>query len=191
MCSPCEEHEDEGLRFGFSPRRNVLRRAAFEKLRKQAQSMQMRSWKKDGRGSIIDVGTVVQIAAAQVDRAKTDASNITAVVVAHEFLESIRHYRVASHAGTLKSLYSRDQLKPLPHVSPDLMKLADVLAMWETMPTVGERACMRVVSSVGGQGHVHCNCAGPCINGKCKCHTLKRLCNSRCHRNNSKCKNKE
>ena len=166
-------------------------RRGYEALKKQAAQMQKRAWTKDGTGVVLDVGTVVQIAAADVDRAKTDVANITAVVVKHVYLEDILHYRVASYAGVLKSLYTRYQLKALPGVRRDLVNLHVVFAMWETLPEVGERACMRLVSAVGGQGHVHCNCAGPCINGKCKCHMLKRKCNSRCHKKNANCQNKE
>jgi hypothetical protein len=48
----------------------------------------------------------------------------------------------------------------------------------------------RYVSSVGGQGIVSCNCRSDCTKQSCSCKKAKRLCSSRCHRNNNKCKNK-
>ena len=53
-----------------------------------------------------------------------------------------------------------------------------------------EREAARYVSSVGGQGIVSCNCRSDCTKQSCSCKKAKRLCSSRCHRNNNKCKNK-
>jgi hypothetical protein len=55
---------------------------------------------------------------------------------------------------------------------------------------VDEREAARYVSSVGGQGIVSCNCRSDCTKQSCSCKKAKRLCSSRCHRNNNKCKNK-
>ena len=51
-------------------------------------------------------------------------------------------------------------------------------------------AHLHLVSSVGGQGMIHCNCRGECTTNGCSCKKANRLCSSRCHRNNSRCKNK-
>jgi hypothetical protein len=37
---------------------------------------------------------------------------------------------------------------------------------------------------------VHCNCRSDCTKNSCSCKKANRLCSSRCHRNNNKCKNK-
>jgi hypothetical protein len=155
---------------------------------KRARKMIATAMRKDGHFSSIDVGTVVQIAAKDVDRARTDVANITGVVVDHTHIDGVLHYRIAARAGLLKSVYARHQLKPLT-VSPSLVGLQDILQSWPSLKNVGERACMRVVSAVGGQGLVHCNCAGRCVNERCKCWKTKRLCNSRCHKRNKACRN--
>ena len=157
-------------------------------MEKQAAKMRKRAFTKDGHHQEISVGTVVQLAAADVDRAKTDVANITGVVVEHEHTEDCMQYRVAAHAGTLKACYARHQLRPLP-TSPGLLGLDMVLQGWRSMPLVGERACMRLVSAVGGQGFVRCNCLGKCVTDRCACRKAKRLCNSRCHPRNCACKN--
>ena len=48
---------------------------------------------------------------------------------------------------------------------------------------------MAVQSAVGGQGFVFCTCKGTCETQKCSCFKAGRKCNSRCHKNNTKCKN--
>ena len=150
--------------------------------------MQKRSIMNDGHNEDISVGTVVQLGAADVDRAKTDVVNITGIVVEHEHVGDCMQYRVAAHAGTLKACYARHQLRPLK-TPAGLLGLDMVLQGWRTMPLVGERACMRLVSAVGGQGTVHCNCLGKCVTGRCACRKAKRACNSRCHPRSCACKN--
>ena len=135
-------------------------------------------------------GDVVQIGAADVDRAKTDVANITGVVVEHEEQEGVLHYRVAAQAGVLKAVYARHQLKPLRQ-SAALLGLDAVLKVWKSLPQVGERSCMLLVSAVGGQGVVHCHCAGRCDTKRCACRYNNRMCNSRCHVRNKVCKNNE
>ena len=105
-------------------------------------------------------------------------------------MEDVLHYRVAAHAGVLKAVYARHQLKPLA-VAPALLGLEGVAVRWRSMKEVGERACMRLVSAVGGQGFVHCMCAGKCVSGKCACRKAKRMCNSRCHPKSAICENVE
>ena len=69
------------------------------------------------------VGTVVQIAVDDVDRAKVDDHNLTLVVV--ELVEEGTtqkeiKYRLAGTAGVLKTLYTRSCVKPLPTATPTL-----------------------------------------------------------------------
>ena len=47
------------------------------------------------------------------------------------------------------------------------------------------------VSPVGGQGMIKCNFKGECTKKFCACKKAGRSCTSKCHRNNSKCKNHE
>ncbi|KAI1716923.1 hypothetical protein Ddc_10056 [Ditylenchus destructor] len=90
-------------------------------------------------------------------------------------------YRIGTRAGTLNQKYSRNQIEP---------SSSQFIAM-ETVPEkeISVRAAVGADSLSGSQGHIHCACFKGCEIGKCKCKSLKRLCNSRCH-NSSSCKNK-
>ena len=183
-----DDEEEPVAKFGCSPTRASIRQSAFSCLERQAAGMKKRAWKKDGHHVSIDVGTVVQFGAADVDRAKTDVANVTAVVVEHVHVEGIMHYRLVAHAGRLKTVYARHQLKPLPKVGPALVGLGNWRS-WEHVHEVGERQCMRLCSAVGGQGFVHCHCLGACATNRCACKKAGRACNSRCHPRNSSCTN--
>ena len=173
-----------------SPRRKKAREEAASAQKKQAREMQKRA--KGKHGGDVAVGTVVQVAVDDVDRAKTDDTNATLVVV-----EVVRtgttevedKYRLACAAGVIKTVYVRSYIDPLPGVSPEVMGLATALENWQGMPRVGLREAMRVVSAVGGQGLVHCSCMGECQNNRCACFKAKRKCNSRCHKGNKRCCN--
>lgn len=179
---------------GDTPRRRKLREAAFSHLQKQADKMQKYARQKDQCDQLLTVGTVVSIPLADVDRAKVDSTTATAVVVEvvwcgeQNRVESVK-YRLACQAGVLKALRHRSYVHPLPGVTPSLMGLEEALHSWRTMPLVGDRACARVLSAVGGQGLLHCACTGHCMSGKCSCYKAGRECNSRCHKSNARCKN--
>ena len=83
----------------------AIREAAFASMEKAASNMKSRAFRKDGHNVDIAIGTMVQMNAAEVDRAKTDVATITGVVVEHRHMEDVLHYRVAAHAGVLKALY--------------------------------------------------------------------------------------
>lgn len=201
VCNECEE-VDEGQAptspsppgMGDTPRRRNLREMAFINIQKQAGKMQRTANRKDGVGELLQVGTVVSIPIADVDRAKVDSTTATAVVVEvvwcgeRQRAESVK-YRLACRAGVLKSLRHRSYVHPLVGVTPRLVGLQDALTTWKTMPEVGDRSCARFLSSVGGQGLLHCACTGNCLSGKCSCYKAGRECNSRCHKSSAKCRN--
>ena len=184
-----EEEVDDERKFGDSPHRRHIRKEAHVAMLKQAKKMQERARKKDKCHVTIDVGTVVQLAAADVDRAKTDVYNITGVVVEQVSMEGVLHYRVGAKPGVLKGVYARHQLKPLFDTPPSILGLHEILSTWEDAPRVGERRCMRVVSHTGGQGFLKCSCTGSCTTKRCACFKNKRICNSRCHKGNTRCAN--
>ena len=138
------------------------------------------------------MGTLVQDAVDNVDRAKTDDTNATLVVVevVQKGTKQVEDKsRLACASGTIKTLYTRSYIQPLPGVSPEVMGLQIALDSWRGMPEVGLREAMRVVSAVGGQGLVHCACKGECNNNRCACVKAKRKCNSRCHKGSTNCRN--
>ncbi len=63
-----------------SPKRTALRKHAAENIAKSAAKMKARAIKKSGVNHF-DVGNVVKVALADVDRAKTDPQNLTGVIV--------------------------------------------------------------------------------------------------------------
>lgn len=198
-----DEDEDEGIHedkdednhpgFGCSPRRMLARSNAFKRMKKRAAAMQKDAARRDGGlGLELPVGTIVSIPIADVDRSKVDSTTATAVIVevVHVGKKDMVKYRLACAAGTLKTLRSRPYINPLPNMNAHVIGLADALRNWKSMPEVGDRACSRFVSMVGGQGLVHCLCTTMCDSMRCSCFKANRECNSRCHKNNCLCVNK-
>ena len=158
---------------------------------KQGSEMKKRAKKQDG-GSELAVGTVEQVRVDDVDRAKTDPTNATLVVV--ELVKTGKRrieteYRLACKAGPLKSLYCRSAFTPVTGMTPEVLGLTTALEMWQGIPVVGIRAAMKTISAVGGQGLLHCTCKGACNSHNCKCFKNNRKCNSRCHKSSTQCTN--
>ena len=169
-----------------SPRRAQKRTQAAAAMERQADRMKRRCVARDGHDSL-PVGTVVQLALEDVDRAKLDNMNATLVVV-----EQVQNsYRVANRSGVYSSLVSRANLRPVPNTTAQLVGLANVELEWGGMPRVGIRRIAASLSHAGGQGMLKCTCYGDCTTGRCACVKANRLCNSRCHKANSSCKNCE
>ena len=173
-----------------SPKRQKLRETAAASLEKQGKRMQARV--AGGSGVPVEVGTVVQVAVADVDRSKVDSTNVTLVVVevvvkGKTKLET--KYRLACNAGVVNTLYTRSYIAPQWQATPTLMGLEECLSSWQGLPRVSLRACVAVQSTVGGQGMIRCDCAGKCATNKCSCFKADRRCNSRCHKGNQKCCN--
>eukprot|EP00966_Prymnesium_polylepis_P069654 1619523-Prymnesium_polylepis.1 len=108
---------------GVSPGRKRQRQEAADQMNKQANRMQSRAATKEGA---VAVGSVVQIALDDVDRAKVDDHNLTCIVV--ELVEKGKKqseikYRLATQGGVLKTLYTRSYVKLLPSATPSLMGL--------------------------------------------------------------------
>ena len=69
------------------------------------------------------------------------------------------------------------------------MGLQETLGSWAGLHSITFREAARGASTVGGQGVTKCNCNGKCDSNRCSCYKAGRVCNSRCHWGNSKCKN--
>ena len=108
------------------------------------------------------------------------------------------------HTGTLMQVQvgmhswrAQDRVQPeLRQAPPErhacaLMGLSDALASWRTLKTISIRAAMAVVSAVGGQGMLRCDCKGTCQKKSCSCFKAERQYNSRCHKRNITCMNLE
>ena len=172
----------------ISPRRHDLRNRAAANMTKRANSIRSKLLMKLPQ-LLIKKGDVVLVPLDDVDRTKVDGGNLCGVVVSVNKLNS--SCRVAVAQGLLHRAYAYHALKLLPTASNniDLNNLRDAYENYRSLPRVTEREAARFVSSVGGQGIVHCNCRSDCTKNSCSCKKANRLCSSRCHRNNNKCKN--
>ena len=171
-------------KFSTSPGREHKRRAAAVALNTQADRMVRRAATRD-RAADIPVGTIVQMALANVDRAKLDHTSATVVVV-----EQVRScHRVANQAGVYKDLVGRSYLSPVHGATTAMLGLDAVLSGWQGLPSVSIRSIAASLSPAGGQGLVHCSCKGQCQGGRCACFKAGRNCNSRCHKGSTACCN--
>ena len=171
-----------------SPHRHNLRKKAAENVQKKADSVK-RTVLKKSPSLVFKLGDVVLIPLDDVDRTKVDGANLAGVVVSMSKLKST--CRVAVKQGVLKRAYVYHVLKPVPEASNNLdaMDLREAYENWRSLPMITEREAARFISSVGGQGIIHCNCRGSCTTNGCSCKKAGRLCSSRCHRNSKNCKN--
>jgi len=172
-----------------SPRRHDLRNRATENMAKMAGSIRSKLLAKSPQ-LLIKKGDIVLVPLDDVDRTKVDGGNLSGVVVSVN--KSNSSYRVVVAQGLLHHAYADHALKLLPKAPNDidLNNLRDAYENYLSLPRLTERESARYVSSVGGQGIVHCNCRSDCTKNSCSCKKVNRLCSSRCHRNNNKCKNK-
>jgi hypothetical protein len=172
-----------------TPHRNSLRKKAAENVQKRADSVRKAVLEKNPH-LVFKLGDVVMVPLDDVDRTKVDGANLIGVVVT--ISKDNATCRVAVKQGVLKRAYAYHVIKPVPPASNNLdaMDLREAYEGWRSLPRLTEREAAKHISSVGGQGILHCNCKGPCTTGRCTCKAAGRLCTSRCHRNNNHCKNK-
>jgi hypothetical protein len=171
-----------------SPRCNHLCNRAGENMAKMADSIRSKLLAKSPQ-MLIKKGDIVLVPLDDVNRTKVDGGNYSGVVVSVNKLNS--SCRVAVAQGLLHRAYAYHALQLLPKASKDidLNNLRDAHKNYPSLPRLTEREAAHYVSSVGGQGIVHCNCRSDCTKNSCSCKKANRLCSSRCHRNNNKCKN--
>lgn len=149
------------------------RAGALEGLEKQVKRMKLMSDKKFGQ---VAVGKTVRIPIPDVDRAKGDLPNILGVVLE---ITDDGYYRLGTKNGRLDRLYARSQFTVC---EGDLLSTTDVPDC-----NLALRSVANSQSNGDGQGMLRCNCTTKCQTNKCKCKRLNMLCNSRCHKSNSRC----
>ena len=155
---------------------------------KQAQKMKKRAGEKTATVSELAVGCIVLITVDRVDRANVDPLRLPGVV-----LDKNEHdaYLIGCKGGILKTRYFRGDLIYADKKTPASYDLEEILSNWrDVRGRISVRAAMAAISPVGGQGHIHCNCKGKCVQKSCKCRKQGLLCNSRCHKTNSRCLNR-
>jgi hypothetical protein len=179
---------DDEEAHNVSPRRHTLRTQANANMQKKANSITEKIM-KNSPSLIFNVGDVVLVPLDAVDCTKVDGGNLAGVVVSINKAKST--CRVAVQHGLLHRAYVYHVLKPVPESSNniDVMNLREAYEDWRSLPKITEREAARFISSVGGQGVIHCNCRGSCTTNSCSCRKAGRLCTSRCHRNSKLCQN--
>jgi hypothetical protein len=168
-----------------SPNRRKLRNDALGNIVKQAKRMKRMATLQSAH-DLLTIGTVVRIAAADVDRARGDPPTILTVVVE---VTQKGLYRVANSKGVITPCLYRADLMVVEETSPENHGLEGFLASWHQMPKITIPKAVRLVSKFGGQGFTKCSCKGSCDSGRCTCKKKGIMCGSRCH-NALQCCNK-
>jgi hypothetical protein len=118
-----------------------MRKRAAQNLIRAASKMKSNAIEKAGMDHF-DVGNVVKIALADVDKAKTDSQNLTGVIV--NINRNTMMARVAVKSGLLKIWYAYHKLA---HVSGhgnnlELLGLNHALIGWSMMNIISEREAL-------------------------------------------------
>ncbi len=173
-----------------SPHCAGLRKRAAGKLESCAKSMKVVAMKK-GAGKVFEVGEVVLVPLADVNKAKVDAQNLTGVIVKIDNNRMLA--RVVVKSGLLKQWYSYHKLTRVMGKGNniELLGLQEAYLGWGLMKVISEQEVSRNESLVGsqGKGDVTCNCKSACNSNRCSCFRAGRICTSACHHNNAKYKN--
>jgi hypothetical protein len=133
-----------------SPHCAGLREHAARKLELHAKSMKVVAMKK-GVGKVFEVGEVVLVPLANVNKAKVDARNLTGVIVKIGTNRMLA--RVVVKSGLLNQWYSYHKLT---HVmgkgnNIELLGLQEAYLGWGLMKVISELEASRNESLVGGQ----------------------------------------
>jgi hypothetical protein len=168
-----------------TPERGNLRMSAAAAQQKQAQRMQKRV--REDTIEDVPVGGICLVPIDRVDRSKVDPKRLPCVCVE---ITPRQQYRLACRAGVLDKVLSRQDFLYESTKTPIFYGLQDALQNWRGMKKVSIRTGSGMIAPSGGQGHLHCNCSGPCDTKRCSCLRGGHRCNSRCHPMNSKCANK-
>jgi hypothetical protein len=182
-----ENYMNDNIAHNISPRHFNLHKQATANVQRKAHKVAAQAAKKSP-GLVFKIGDVVLVPLDDVDCTKVDGANLAGVIVLINKDKST--CCVAVMQGVLHRAYAYHCLKPVPAASKnlDVMDLQDAYENWRSLPKLTEREAARYISSVKGQGVIHCNCRGSCTTNSCSCRNAGRLCSSRCHRNSKQCK---
>lgn len=145
-----------------------FRIAAREGLEKQAKKMKAVSCGKLEKPII---GQNVVIKNPEIDKSKIDPKSLITVVTD---IKDDEYYELGTKVGKLAGLYTLNQFTVCKE---KFLSIEDVAIT----KTVSQRAAIKQLSLVGGQGFKKCNCLQKCTTNRCLCKSSKLLCNSKCH----------
>jgi hypothetical protein len=132
-----------------SPHHAGLRKRAAGKLESCAKSMKAVAMKK-GVDKVFEVGEMVLVPLANVDKAKVDAQNLTRVIVKIDTNRMLA--RVVAKSGLLKQWYSYHKLTRVVGKGNniELLGLQEAYLGWGLMKVISEWEASRNESLVGG-----------------------------------------
>jgi len=173
-----------------SQRRKRLRQQAADAPQEvQGVKMQLMASRAGAGQLTLVVGDIVQVGIPEADWGLADGTSLICVVVEVTLQET---YRLATPHGVLKVCYIRGYLTQITGQTLKGLSLDEAYRDSKKLPTITLRAASLKGSATGGQGMLKCKCkVGNCRKGSCSCFLAKRLCNIRCHQNNSGCKSYE
>jgi hypothetical protein len=108
-------------------------------------------------------------------------------------------YRLATRLGVIQPSMNASSLQMIPSnvdlasmclagiLDNDMAFLKDDQGAWKSSYPMRTHA--NAVSMTSGQGMTMCSFTGKCNTEHCSCRRAGRECNSRCHKNNTKCCN--
>jgi hypothetical protein len=159
-----------------SPHCAGLRKCAARKLELCAKSIKKVAMQK-GVCKVFEVGEVVLVPLANVDKAKVDAQNLTGVIVENDTNRIMAQVVVKS--GLLKQWYSYHKLTRVVGKGNniELLGLQEAYLGWGLMKVISEQEASRNESLVGsqGKGDVTCNCKWACDSNRCSCFKVGRI----------------
>ncbi len=153
----------------------------------QQKQAQMQKRVREDTIEDVPVGGICLVPIDRVDRSKVDPKCLPCVAVE---ITPCQQYRLACRAGVLDKVLSQQAFLYESTKTPIFYGLQNALQNWRGMKKVSNRTGSGMIAPSGGQGHLHCNCSGPCDTKRCSCLRGEHRCNSRCHPMNSKCANK-
>lgn len=117
------------------------------------------------------IGQNVIIKNPDIDKSKIDPKSLITVVTD---IKDDDYYELGTKVGKLAGLYTINQFTVCKE---KFLNIEDVA----TNKTVSQRAAIKLLSLVGGQGFKKCNCLQKCRTNRCLCKSSRLLCNSKCH----------
>lgn len=130
-----------------SPTRASIRAASATALEEQAGRMRKRAELRDGHGEVLQVGTVVQLALDNVDRAKMDFYNATLVVVQQVGVGALRVanragvYQIAPWGLVIAPRGANSSSGRQPRIAPRGKKYYSRIAIWSR---IAIRGCVKI-----------------------------------------------
>lgn len=155
------------------------REQANENLTNQARKMKIVS---DNLHPSVCVGSTVRVPIPELDRGRTDARSVLAVVIDKTDDD---FYTLGTRQGVINGLYSRSQIGLCPKKLVFINEVPKDKSISLRFIAIGQS----IEHGGHGQGFKKCHCKTQCQTKKCACHKQALLCSSKCHHSLS-CANK-